>query len=281
MAVSGLSAYGCRSLQLRSFSLAWVSIFVAASVGAPILQSVQGWQDDVERMADARQLSQHNAYAVTTYWGPAHLALDNEMADRITKVGSVTRALVEQQITTVFFPEDILGTYTPAYDFALAREVGATATKARAVVGLGMSVPSASEERLSDSAEVRQWNNAVTIFTSGQVQEVSARLPIPGASWRPWSSHHYPMSLDRDTRIGMADGTKATVVFCYEEYIPMLWVWSTIRYPAPVAITVANLWWAVTRDSSRVQALHGISYARLFGIELIRSVNFPVKPKKG
>lgn len=112
---------------------------------------------------------------------------------------------------------------------------------------------------------------AILLRPNRDDQVVFQRAPIPYAMWRPGMEGHYQSHwLDSGTL--MVDGKAVMVSFCYEDFLPFLYLSSFARGKVDGIVSVSSLWYAPPA-AIRVKALHVKSWAQLFGIPLITASN--------
>ena len=205
--------------------------------------------------------------ALTTRWGgfPARDSL--EVGQRIEKIGRATRSLVggEGEITTVVFAESVLGIYDPSLYLPLETDVLKEARAAGQTVVVGAELPVAGG--------VLQ-KSALVFRSDGSSSYVVARQPVPFAEWAPWSEKGtYEIDWFANSVVSIGSGVKARVVFCYEEYIPILHLISEAREEHNMILVLANLW-AAGPLADEIQKAHTEGMARLFHRPWVRAVNF-------
>lgn len=209
--------------------------------------------------------------ALTTRWGgfPARDSL--EVAQRIEKMGRATRSLAggEGEISTVVFAESVLGIYDPSLYAPLETDVLKDARAAGQTVIVGADLPVAGG--ILQKA-------ALIFLADGSSAYVVARQPVPFAEWAPWSEKGtYEIDWFSPSVANVGGGVKARVVFCYEEYIPLLHLISEAREEHHMVLVLANLW-AAGPLADVIQKAHTEGMARLFRRPWVRAVNFPAVP---
>lgn len=212
--------------------------------------------------------------ALTTRWGgfPARDSL--EVMLRIDKIGRATRSLAggEGEISTVVFGESVLGIYDPSLYAPFESDVLKDARAAGQTVVVGADLP----------VKGGVLQKAALIFRAdGSSSYVVARQPVPFAEWAPWSQKGtYEIDWLGTSVVNVGGGVRARVVFCYEEYIPMLHLMSEAREDHHMVVVLANLW-AAGPLADEIQKAHTEGIARLFRRPWVRAVNFPLAPSVG
>ena len=204
--------------------------------------------------------------AVNSRWGAYPKRGSLEVMKRIGQIGIVTANLAggEGEIKTVVFGESVLGLYDPSVYPAIKREILARTRSTGQTVVVGADI-----ERGQDLQKV-----ALVFRPDGTSAYVAARQPVPIAEWAPWKRQHsYPASWLGSDTVPLGGGVVASVVFCYEEYIPALRLISEWRGKHNMIIAMANLWASNDPLTNSIQASHTEGMARLFARPWVRVVN--------
>lgn len=213
--------------------------------------------------------------ALNTHWGgfPGRDSL--EVMNRISKVGRAARNLAggEGGIDTVIFPESVLGIYDPSLYPVLDLEVLADTQAAGQTIVIGAEIP---------IGQGVLQKSALVFRPDGTSSYVVARQTVPFAEWAPWRKQgSYEVDWLANSVTDIGGGIKARIVFCYEEYIPMMHLLSEAREEHQMVVVLANLWAAENPYANHVQHAHSEGMTRLFRRPMVRAVNFPSKPKDG
>lgn len=167
----------------------------------------------------------------------------------------------------IVLPEEIAGEWRPAmrYEWAALDE---TARRSGVTVLLGADV------RLSQQEFANRLILLGDVGERGEGErQITARIPIPLGSWRWWAPY---MRVRPFT--GGVDVVRGKVVafsFCYEDFLAWPHVstlWFSPQRPE-VMISAANNWFGGDLYSATVQEVSVRSWARLYGVPLIRAVN--------
>jgi hypothetical protein len=210
-----------------------------------------------------------HAVGVKTNWG-SQPQTDFEVISRIEKIGKITRAMAggDDDARLLVFPETILGRYDASFDAVLDREVVRPAKQAGQFVIVGM-------DRLNPDGRTLS-NAAMLIRPDGTVQIVGQRQPSPVSMWRPWSEQgHYPADWLSNNVVELVPGFSARVMFCYEEYLPILHLINEAKDSHQLIVSIANLWAAEGSAASNTQAALTEGMALMFGRPFLRSENGP------
>lgn len=197
-----------------------------------------------------------------------------EVMERLTRIGLATMQLAggDDEIQTVVFPEGIIGLYDPtlypAVELEIVKPIGRT----------GQTVLIGADLR----AGAGTFQNVALVFRpDGTSAWISARQTTPVTQWRPWNKQmHFPADWLAVSTITLGGGVRARVMFCHEEWMPVLHLLSEAREPHNLVIAVSNLWAAGDPVADYLQGTHSVGMARLFGRKLVRSVNL-AKQKNG
>jgi hypothetical protein len=77
----------------------------------------------------------------------------------------------------------------------------------------------------------------------------------------------------------LKDGVVARVLFCYEEYIPLLSLINEAKDAHNIVVVMANTWAAKDQLASTIQSRHSEGIAKLFGKRILRAENRPKKER--
>lgn len=210
--------------------------------------------------------------AVSTRFGEPPPPYSLEVMLRLEKIGDATAKLAggEDGLDTVIYPESIIGPYDaslyPALDLSVLRKsrlAGQTV-----IIGADLEIARG------------KWQDVALVFRpDGSSSYVAARQTPPGATWTPWSSKsHYPANWLADNTVNIGGGVKARVIFCFEEYMPILHLIDEAAYDHNMVVVLSNLWAVKDPLASLVQGAHTQGMALLFGRKWVRAANFS-KPR--
>jgi len=199
--------------------------------------------------------------AVSTTWGKLR-GLDDAVS-RIERMGQLAPMA---NATTVVWPESILGRYEPALYPVLKIEVLDSARGAGRVHVVGMDVPLQGEKLL---------NSAVAFYPDGSTSTAVARQPAPLSLWRPWSSQSFVADWTASNMLHLSQGDRAAVIFCYEEYLPGLYLLNEAFDRPTMYVAMTNTWAAQRREAAAIQTWHSFGMASLFGRAYVKAENRP------
>lgn len=204
--------------------------------------------------------------AVSTKWGATKDPY--EIISRVERMGRTVRKLGEDNLASaVIFPESIIQTYDPALFPILNMEILAHAAQAGQTVVLGMDLP----DKGGNFQTV-----ATAIYPDGRSATAIARQTVPVALWKPWQDKgSYLTDWTASNVISLKDGVKARIIFCYEEYIPLLSLINEAKDEHNLVVVLANTWASVDETAAVIQARHSEGIATLFGKRLLRAENRP------
>lgn len=212
--------------------------------------------------------------AVSTRFGEPPPQFSLEVMTRIEKMGDATAKLAggDDGLETVIYPEAIIGIYDPSLYPALNISLLRQSRPAGQTVVLGADM---------QFGPGRFQSAAMVFRPDGSEAYVNSRQSAPVSMWAPWSSErHYPLNWFADNTIDIGNGIKARVMFCYEEYIPILHLIDEAAFEHQLVVSMANLWPSEDPLASLIQGAHTQGMALLFNRRWVRSVNHPSQAKK-
>lgn len=207
------------------------------------------------------------AIGVSTNWGKFTEETE-EVVQRIEDMGRFASLTQDADNTTVFWPESILGAYQNAYTPLLDRELLSTASKRGQthVIGVDLGI----KERRYASA-------AVALFPDGSGAVAKARQPAPISLWKPWAERDtFIADWTHNNIIDLGKGRRAAVIFCYEEYMPLLYLINEWRDKPGLYVAMTNTWAEPNQEGADIQTQHSLSMARLFGRPYVKAENRPL-----
>ena len=207
-----------------------------------------------------------DAAAVSTQWGAAQD--EWEILARIERMGRANERFAQETDTKVIiYPESVIERYTPALAPVIAMEITNPAAKAGQTVILGADLPNAS-----GNLELA----AIAFYPDGRTATAVARQTVPIALWRPWQdTGSYLVDWRANNLLTIKDGLRARVLFCFEEYVPILSLINEALDPHSIVIVMANTWSAREELGPIIQSQHSQGIANLFGKRLLRAENRP------
>lgn len=207
---------------------------------------------------------------VSTKWGG--LQNRDDVLNRIEKMGRTGKALASEHLANVvIYPESILGVYDPGIYKVLEIEVLLNARSSGQVVIVGSDVPTKNGNYES---------TAIAFYPDGKSATAVARQPVPVALWKPWQAKDsFETNWFANNILTLRDGIRARVIFCYEEWIPVLSLINEAMHDHQLVVVMSNTWAAKNPLAAEIQRRHSEGIARLFGRPLVRAENRP-KPTK-
>lgn len=204
---------------------------------------------------------------VTTAWG--RLSSEDESLARMQQM----RPVVTQGREAVqVWPESVIGTWRPSFYRVFELEVLSAARRAGRTLVVGMDMPVAGE---------RYFNAAVAFFPDGSSQTAVARQPAPLSLWKPWASRDTFIASWRASNMLDLGETRAALIFCYEEYVPVLYLLNELLDRPTAYVALANTWAARQRGAAAIQTWHSYAMASLFGRPYIKAENQPAQVPAG
>lgn len=199
-----------------------------------------------------------------TTWG--HLGGQDEALARMQRMG----ATPVHDALTVVWPESIIGRYEPAMFKVLDLELLGPARRAGRTHVVGMDIPMKGNLLL---------NAAVAFYPDRSTATAVARQPAPLSLWRPWrSTDTFVADWRANNMLNLGQGDRAAVIFCYEEYLPALYLLNEALNAPTVYLALTNTWAAHEPGAAAIQTLHSLGMARLFGRPYLKAENRPGTP---
>jgi hypothetical protein len=98
------------------------------------------------------------------------------------------------------------------------------------------------------------------------------RIPVPFSMWKPWAgAQSYPMSLSRKGTF-LLEGRQIGALICYEALLALP-IFSTMSERPEQLVVAGNLWWAKRTHLHQIVEAFSQSWARLFGVPVVVSLN--------
>lgn len=200
---------------------------------------------------------------------------DDEHVERFSEIRKIitrsnTSVRLKGGASVIVLPENTLNLDDAALDFMIASDVLRPLKRVEkdAVIGkLGY--------------ENGQYLNQAVFISNGAIkQTVNQRQPAMLSMWRPWSKEHFSLDWSRDTKIDLGNGLVGRVLFCYEEYIPALFMLDELRGGHAMEIIISSNWSASDPRLPEVQRLHSLGMSKLFARPVVRSVNYAAALEK-
>jgi hypothetical protein len=200
--------------------------------------------------------------AEVTHWG----VLKGE-DDALTRMQRMGAAKPGQLAATVVWPESIIGRYDPSLYQVLDLEVLNPARRAGRTQIIGMDIPLPGN---------RELNSAVAFYPDGRTATATARQPAPLSLWRPWrKTDTFVADWTAHNVLAVGQGDRAAVIFCYEEYMPVLYLLNEALDHPTIYLALTNTWAAKDAGAAAIQTWHSWGMARLFGRTYLKAENRP------
>jgi hypothetical protein len=197
-----------------------------------------------------------------TQWG----RLDGR-DDALTRMQRMGAALQGKQVASVLWPESIIGRYDPATYAVLDLELLQDARRAGRTQVVGMDIAAPGD---------RLFNAAVAFYPDGRTATAVARQPAPFSLWKPWRhAGTFVADWRAHNMLALGQGDNAAVVFCYEEYVPVLYLLNEALDAPTVYVALTNTWAAPSSAAAAIQTWHSLGMARLFGRPYLKAENRP------
>lgn len=238
----------------KSAAFGWL-IAVAAITGIALHEPLQ---------AQRTTSAQRGILAQQTAWGELP---PNRTEKALARIQSMGQAPAHDALTVVW-PESIMGRYEPSLYSVLELEVLRPARRAGKTVVVGMDIPMQGNRLL---------NAAVAFYPDGNTATAVARQPAPISLWRPWrDTNTFVADWRARNTLALGQGDEAAVIFCYEEYLPVLYLLNELTGRPSIYLVLANSWAASDPGAAAVQGWHSFGMARLFGRAYLKAENRPV-----
>lgn len=200
--------------------------------------------------------------AERTHWGM--LKGEDDALTRMQRMGAAKK---DQLAAAIVWPESIVGRYDPAMYQVLDLEVLRESRRAGRIQIIGMDIPMQGNQLL---------NAAVAFYPDGRTATAVARQPAPLSLWRPWrSTNTFVADWTAHNILNVGQGDRAAVIFCYEEYMPVLYLLNEALDAPTIYLAVTNTWAAQAPGAAAIQTWHSLGMARLFGRPYVKAENRP------
>lgn len=197
-----------------------------------------------------------------TQWG--RLSGQEDALDRMQRMGAAAHG---EQVASVVWPESIIGRFDPAMYPVLELEVLRDARRSGRTHVVGMDIPTPGERLL---------NAAVAFYPDGRTATAIARQPAPVSLWKPWRhTATFVADWTAHNMLPMGQGDRAAVIFCVEEYMPVLYLLNEALDAPTVYLALTNTWAAQSSAAATIQTWHSLGMARLFGRPYLKAENRP------
>lgn len=214
------------------------------------------------RLGNAPAADALGVQAVATAWGNIGGA-----EDALVRMERMGRTPISGGTVAVVWPESILGRYEPSMYPVLDLELLEPSKRAGRTHVIGMDIPLRGNRLL---------NAAVAFYPDGGSATAMARQPAPLSLWKPWKNENtFVADWTAHNVISLGQGDKAAVIFCYEEYLPALYLLNEAFDRPTVYVAMRNTWAAPYSASSAIQTWHSLGMARLFGRPYVMADNRP------
>ncbi len=118
----------------------------------------------------------------------------------------------------------------------------------------------------------RIWQDGLLDVVSGQFYGAAAPMPI--SMWKPWSNEHYPFDFSQLSRSIATPAGEATYLICFEELLAWPLAARMAAGDPQFLISAVNQWFT-NATTAETQERSVKLQARLWGLPLLRSVNWP------
>lgn len=252
-----------------SLAYLWLALSVPGAIRRPQLQYACGAGFMVVLLGAGFLLYQPPPVGVVrgiqseaTRWG-----LLNGEDDALGRMQRMGATKVDQLAATVVWPESIIGRYDPSMYQVLNLELLEPSRRAGRTQIVGMDIPTPGN---------RELNSAVAFYPDGRTATATARQPAPLSLWRPWRhTDTFVADWTAHNILTVGQGDRAAVIFCYEEYMPVLYLLNEALDHPTIYLAMTNTWAAKDADAASIQTWHSLGMARLFGRPYVKAENRP------
>lgn len=188
---------------------------------------------------------------------------------RYFEVASKTRDFVlTGQGRAVAWPETFVGEWSDNAASYFEDALGQDLRESAGFLLVGTEVPKDGKH-----------TNSLKVYDGHQWQQADAVHAVPVASWRPWSDEGIEVDWLQENVHELA-GQRVWLSICFEDYI----VWPHLRAilagRPDLLLAIANGWWAKDAAALEIQRHHVEAWARIAGVPLLRSINYPAGAEK-
>lgn len=189
------------------------------------------------------------------------------MTSRYERIAKMAGSIAEGEgaARLVVFPETSIGQFDPSFSSILRNEIEYQAKRAGQTFILGAEIAGNGGS---------MQNLALLIRRDGTMSYVPQRQPALLSMWAPWSDKHFPADWLANNILPVENDLKFSVIFCFEEYIPFLYLINEARDSYSMIVVLANAWAAPSLETTIIQATHSEGMARLFGRRYLRAENY-------
>jgi apolipoprotein N-acyltransferase len=256
--------YRAQCMRRRSIGH-WVARWpIAVAFALPFLSGMLLVAASILNAAPAPPAPPKSWHGVQTHFGRYPSALVDQYA-RHNALITIVRPALNGAANVVVLPEEVGGVWQARIAW-LWQGLTQSLPHKKLIVGFDVL----------DSAAL--FSNRALMLQDGRVvASVAARIPVPIGSWRPWAPMHAPMRWFENGLL-YVDQTSVAVIFCYEELLLWPWFISALHMQSaqsnpPVALVMVNHWFASNTSINDAQMRSSESWARLFGLSVLRVVN--------
>lgn len=199
------------------------------------------------------------SHAMETHEG-WHPTLASEWFGRQNRISNIVKMDLENGARLIVTPEAT----TEKWDMwaeAVWRHAKTTATETGGMVLVGA---------YRETPE--GWQNGLMDLATGEFHSGVMSMPI--SMWRPWAKPHFPADFSRLPTLIKTPVGDAAYLICFEE--TLLWPLATkVGFGKPTLLITATNHWFSSEAVSEAQRRSVNLQARLWGLPLLRAVNWP------
>jgi hypothetical protein len=200
--------------------------------------------------------------AMNTEFGSIHASGDPIVA--LSIADQIQRAALDGPGRVIVFPEMVVRSWSEATDLFWQPTVNRLRERNRTIlIGAGFA----------SSASPEEYRNGVVIRGADRAIELTQRIPVPLAMWKPWGGKdRVPLNLFGPSVVQLA-GERTAMLICYEELLPWSYLSAAVHHPT-IFVGLSNAYWTKSTVIPKYQDAALRCWGRLFGIPVISATNY-------
>lgn len=224
--------------------IAALSAWLNARYVQPI--PVEGWS------ALGTKFGTHDESMVEDFRRSEHL--NQVIGDIVSAAGSDRMTTDDQMKQVAVFPELAAGRWSPRTQYWLRPAIKSVQD---------------NPDLAWISGAVQDHESGVLVANKDGVKFLTGRIPMPFAMWRPGQFEVHPWQVP----VVDVAGKRATISICYESSLP--WAqWQSYWKKPDIHLSLESLWFSSGMNAANIQSRTVEGWARMFGVPLLRAVNY-------
>lgn len=186
-------------------------------------------------------------------------------ADAFIRTSDIAVRVLSEEHAYILVPETIAGKWTKETERIWSGFAGLLKSRRQTLI-VGAEI--------YDDAD-KYDNCMIFLGFDEEARLYRQRIPVPVSMWCPFGVSGTANAYWFDSGIiRFADGRRAAMLICYEQFLAWPILLSFTRFPAPdMIITSANQWWCKDTSIPKIQLQCATAWARLFGVPLASATN--------